>query len=38
MVIASISESLNKIDNKVFDKSSKYPVKSNLEDIRNHIE
>ena len=38
MVVASISECLNKIDNKIFDKSSKFLVKSDLEDIRDHIE
>ena len=37
MVIASISECLNKIDNKIFDESSKSLVKSDLEDIGNHI-
>ena len=38
MVVTSISECLNIIDNKIFDKSSKLLVKSNLEDIRDHIE
>ena len=38
MVIASISEYLNKIDKKIFQESSKFLVKSDLEEIRNHIE
>ena len=37
-MIASISECSNKIDKKIFDKSSKVLVKSDLEDIRKHIE
>ena len=38
MVLASIGECLNKTDIKIFDKSSKILVKSDLEDIRDHIE
>ena len=38
MVVISICECLNKIDNKIFDKSSKFLVKSDLEDIRDHRE
>ena len=37
-MIASISECLNKIDNRIFDKSSKILVRSDLGVIRNHIE
>ena len=36
--MVSISECLNKIDNKIFDKSSKFLVKGDLENIRDHIE
>ena len=38
MVIASISECLIKIHKKIFDKSSKFLVGSDLEDLRSHIE
>ena len=34
----SISECLNEIDNKIFDKNSEFLVKSDLEDIRIHVE
>ena len=37
-MVVSISECLNKIDNKIFQNSSKFLVKSDLEDIRDHIE
>ena len=37
-MVASISACLNKIDSNIFDKSSKNPVESDLEDIRDHIE
>ena len=38
MVVASINECLNEIDNKIFDKSSKFLVGSDLEDLRDHTE
>ena len=38
MVIASISECLNNIDNMTFDKNLKSHLKSDLEDITTHIE
>ena len=34
----SVSECLNKLDNKIFNKSSRFLVKSGLEDITSHIE
>ena len=37
-MVASIRECLNIFDNKTFAKSTKFLVKSNLEDIRDHIE
>ena len=37
-MVASISECLNKIDKEIFDKSSNFLVKSDLEDIGDHIE
>ena len=37
-MVVSISECLNKIDIKIFDKSSKFFVKSDLEDLGDHIE
>ena len=37
-MMVSISECLNKIDNKMFNKSSKFLVKSDLEGIRDHID
>ena len=38
MEIASISECLNKIDNMIFDKNLKSRLRSDIEDIRTHIE
>ena len=37
-MIASIGECLNKTDKRIFDKSSKFLVESDLEDMRDHIE
>ena len=38
MEVKSISECLNRVDNMIFEKSLKRQVKSDLEDIRSHIE
>ena len=37
MKVKSLSDCLNKIDNMIYNKTFKYPVKDDLELIRNHM-